>query len=98
MLEDYKARKAAGYFDPFQPLSTRQLLRQMLLRLDNPCMGQLRVAGYSCPPAITGLVDAQQLEEEQTRQLDLLAAAAAEAGEAADGGGDGGLPGGHGVR
>ena len=97
MLEEYKARKAAGYFDPFQPLNTRQLLRQVLLRLDNPGIGQQLVAGYSCPPAITGLVDAQQLEEEQTRQLDLLAAAAAEAGGLADGGSEGGSPGGRGV-
>lgn len=87
---EYKERKAAGFFQAYKPLNTRELLHQVLLRLDSLEPRQA-MAGYSCVPASTGLVDAGQLQESHSHQLDLLAAAAAADGAEAEA--DGCLPG-----
>lgn len=84
MLAQYQQMLADGALEAFRPLSTRQLLQRLLLKLDN---GPQQAVGYTCLAASAKLVDTQQLEEEHHRNLDLLVAAAADSeARAADAG------------
>lgn len=78
LQQAYRAHLAAGALQAHQPRSTRELVQQVLQRMDRP----RQFLGYTCMPPPSQLVDAQELEELQGRSLDILGAAAA----AADGG------------
>lgn len=85
MHGEYKQRKAAGEFEAFKPLNTRELLQQILHKLNAACSPQPAL-DYTCMPMRQQLTTMEELEAVQQQNLDLLVAAAADAAD--EGAGD----------